>query len=353
MILHSTQRGLLTLGALLTLTVGGGAAGQLAWDKTFPKSEQVRVQRVTFFNRLGINLVGDLYLPKDIDPSRKSAGLIVGHPFGGVKEQSSGLYAQTMAERGFVTLAFDASYNGESGGQPRSIASPEAFVEDFSAAVDYLGTRPQVDRQRIGVIGICGSGGFSISAAAIDPRIKAVATVSMYDMGRDRRQGFGDTMTMEDRRQALQAVAEERWAEFEGAPTRYVIGTPEAVTKESPAAAREFYDYYRTPRGHHPRSTTAMSLTSDGALMNFFPFAQIETISPRPLLFIAGEKANSRYFSEGAYQLAAEPKELYVVPGATHVDLYDRAKYIPFDKLSSFFSEHLKSPAQVLADGAK
>jgi uncharacterized protein len=247
-----------------------------------------------------------------------------------------------MAERGFITLAFDASYNGESGGQPRSIASPEAFVEDFSAAVDYLGTRPFVNRNLIGVIGICDSGGFVISAAQIDPRMKAIATVSMYDMGRDRRQGLGDIMTKEDRIKALEEVAEQRWIEFEGGQKKYVIGTPEVITKDSQAAAREFYDYYRTPRGHHPRSTTAMSLTSNGALMNFFPFAQIETISPRPILFIAGENANSRYFSEDAYKLAAKPKELYIVPGAGHVDLYDRLNYIPFDKLTSFFTEYLK-----------
>lgn len=318
------------------------AADNLAWDKTFPQSDKVTQKKVSFDNRLGINLVGDLYVPKSLDRSKKARAIIVGHPFGGVKEQTSGLYAQQMAERGFVTLAFDASYNGESGGQPRSIASPEAFVEDFSAAVDYLGTRPFIDREQIGVIGICGSGGFSISAAAIDPRLKAVATISMYDMGRDRRQGFGDTMTEADRVKALRVVADQRWREFEGGEKTYVIGTPEAVTADSPAVAREFYDYYRTKRGHHPRSTTAMSLTSDGALQNFFPFAQIKSISPRPILFIAGEKANSRYFSEEACKLASDPKELHIVPGASHVDLYDRVNLIPFDKLASFFTEHLK-----------
>ncbi len=317
-------------------------AGQLKWDKTFPQSDKVTHQKVSYYNRLGINLVGDLYVPKGLDRSKKVAAIVVGPPFGSVKEQTAGLYAQQMAERGFVTLAFDPSYNGESGGQPRSIASPEAFVEDFSAAVDYLGTRPLVDRERIGVIGVCGSGGFSISAAAIDPRLKAVATVSMYDMGRDRRQGLGDTMTQKDRVKALREVANQRWSEFEGGEKKYVIGTPEAITAESPAVAREFYDYYRTPRGHHPRSTTAMSLTSNGALMNFFPFAQIKTISPRPILFIAGERANSRYFSEDAYKMASEPKELHIVPGAGHVDLYDRLNHIPFDKITAFFRDHLK-----------
>jgi uncharacterized protein len=332
----------MALGIVVSTTGVAFAADGLAWDKTFPPSDKVSVEKVSFYNRLGITLVGDMYVPRNMDRSKRHPAIIVGHPFGGVKEQTSGLYAQKMAERGFVTLAFDASYNGESGGQPRSIASPEAFVEDFSAAVDFLGTRPLVNRNRIGVIGVCGSGGFAISAAAVDPRMKAIATVSMYDMGRDRRQGLGDTMTKEERVRALQAVVEQRWAEFAGGQKKYVIGTPEAIHSDSPAAAREFYDYYRTPRGHHPRSTTAMSLTSDGALMNFFPFAQIETISPRPILFIAGEKANSRYFSEDAYKMAAKPKELYIVPGAGHVDLYDRLNFIPLDKLTSFFTEHLR-----------
>ncbi|MCI0746201.1 MAG: alpha/beta hydrolase [Verrucomicrobia subdivision 3 bacterium] len=331
----------MAVSGLLTTSAAFGA-DSLAWDKTFSQSDKVNHEKVSFNNRLGINLVGDLYIPKSIDRSKESRAIIVGHPFGGVKEQTSGLYAQQMAERGFIALAFDASYNGESGGQPRSIASPEAFVEDFSAAVDFLGTRAFVDRNRIGVIGICGSGGFSISAAGLDPRIKAVATVSMYDMGRDRRQGLGDTMTEKDRTKALEAVAEQRWIEFEGGQKKYVIGTPETITENSPTVAREFYNYYRTKRGHHPRSTTAMTRTSDGALMNFFPFAQIQTISPRPILFIAGEKANSRYFSEDAYKLAAEPKELLIVPGAGHVDLYDGLKFIPFDKLTSFFTKHLK-----------
>lgn len=334
---------ILTALALVTLSSASYAAqDSLMWDKTFPKSDKVLHEKVYFYNRLGINIAADMYIPKNLDKSAKAPAIIVGHPFGGVKEQTSGLYAQTMAEKGFVTLAWDASYNGESGGQPRSIASPEAFVEDFSAAVDFIGTRPFVERERIGVIGICGSGGFAISAAAIDPRLKAVATVSMYDMGRDRRQGLGDTITEKDRKKALEDYANQRYIEFMGGQKRYVIGTPEDISKDSSEAAKEFYDYYRTPRGKHYRSTTAMTITSNGALMNFFPFAQIETISPRPILFIAGEKANSRYFSEDAYKLAAEPKELLIVPGAGHVDLYDMPKYIPFDKLDSFFKKHLK-----------
>lgn len=318
------------------------AADTLVWDKTFPQSNKVTHKKVSFYNRLGINLVADLYVPKNLEPSRKYPAIVVGHPFGAVKEQSSGLYAQTMAEHGFIAIAHDASYNGESGGQPHFISSPEAVVEDFSAAVDFLGMQPIVDRNRIGVIGICGSGGFALSAAKTDPRLKAVATVSMYNMGRDRRQGFGDAMSDADRRKTLEDIAAQRWIEAEGGEKKYVIGTPEAITKDSPDVAKEFYDYYRTPRGHHSRSTTAMSVTSNFALMQFYPFEHLDWISPRPILFIAGENANSLYFSKEAFAKASEPKELYIVPKATHVDLYDRVNLIPWDKLASFFNKNLK-----------
>ena len=316
-------------------------AGTAAWDKTFPQSALVNHEKVSFRNRLGLDLVADLYVPKSMDRAQRHPALVVGHPFGGVKEQTSGLYAQTMAERGFITVAHDASYNGESGGQPHAIASPEAFVEDFSAVVDHLGGNPLVDRDRIGVLGVCGSGGFALSAAQIDPRIKAVATVSMYDMGRDRRQSLGDTMPEADRRKAVEEMAQQRWIEAAGGEKKYVVGTPETISAESPAVAKEFYDYYRTPRGQHPRSTTAMSLTSNGALMQFYPFEHLDWISPRPILLIAGEVANSRYFSEDAFRRAAEPKELHIVPGAGHVDLYDRVNLIPWDKLTTFFTQHL------------
>ncbi|MEM1506186.1 alpha/beta hydrolase [Domibacillus sp. 8LH] len=321
--------------------------GTSKWDKTFPKSDEVTHKKVSFDNRLGIELVADMYVPKDIDTSAKLPAIIVGHPFGGVKEQTSGLYAQEMAERGFVTIAFDASYNGESGGEPRNIASPEAFVEDFSAAVDFLGTHDLVDRDRIGVIGVCGSGGFTINAAQADPRLKAVATVSMYDMGRANREGLGlapvadEVMTEEEWRAALEEAAEQRWIEAEGGePIQNLVGSAVELKPSQEAAAAEFAEYYGTPRGQHPRSVP-MSLTSRGALMNFFPFEQIETISPRPMLFIAGENAHSRYYSEDAYELAGEEKELYIVPDAGHVDLYDNMELIPFDKLESFFQENL------------
>jgi hypothetical protein len=332
----------LVLG-MLDVTGGTASAQQtLVWDKTFPQSSRVEHRKVSFHNRLGINLVADLYIPRNVDRSRRHPAIIVGHPFGGVKEQTSGLYAQTMAERGFITLAFDASYNGESGGQPHFIASPDVFVEDFSAPVDYLGTNVLVDRNRIGVIGVCGSGGFSLAAAQVDPRIKAVATVSMYDIGQAKRQGLAATLDEAALRNSLQAVAAQRWAEVDGAERAMVIGTPQAITASSTEIDREFYDYYRTPRGHHPRSTTATTRTSDAALALFSAFDRLGWISPRPVLFITGDRSHSRIFSEHAYQRAAEPRELHVVPGAGHVDLYDRVDLIPWDKLTSFFTQHLR-----------
>lgn len=338
---RGTATGSRTLRAPSVTNAPAFAQYTLAWDKTFPQSALVIQKKVSFYNRLGINLVADLYVPKNLDRSRRHPALVVGTPFGAVKEQASGLYAQTMAERGFITIAHDASYNGESGGQPHFIASPEAFVEDFSAAVDFLGVHSLVDRNRIGVIGVCGSGSFVLSAAQIDPRMKAIATVVMWDMGRDRRQHLGDTMSEADRRKELVAIGQQRWIEAEGGEKKYVIGTPQTITADSPDFVKEFYDYYRTPRARHPRSTTAMSLTSNGALMQFYPVERVDTISPRPILLIAGEVAVSRYFSEDAFARAGEPKELYIVPGATHVDLYDRVNLIPFDKLTSFFTQHL------------
>lgn len=315
-----------------------------AWDKTFPQSPDVDHRKVTFPNRLGIELVADLYTPKGL--VGRAPALVVGHPFGGVKEQTSGLYAQTMAERGFVTLAHDASYNGESSGWPRHLASLEAFVEDFSAAVDFLGTRPYVARERIGVIGVCASGGFALSAAQVDPRLKAVATVSAYDMGRAYRDGLGyapvpsEVNTVAERRLALAEAAEQRWAEFEGAEVRYGGGDAVPLKPSQQAAADEFADYYTTPRGAHPRSH-ALTLTSLGAITNFTPLAQVELTAPRPLLLVAGEDAHSRYYTEDAYAQAPEPKELLIVPGAGHVDLYDAVDLIPFDRLAAFFGEHL------------
>lgn len=339
-ILKLTGMGVAALG----LSFEAPAFGQtLAWDKTFPKSDRVDHRKVSFYNRLGITLVADLYIPKNIDRSRRHPALVVGGPFGAVKEQASGLYAQTMAERGFVTIAHDPSYVGESGGQPHGIASSEALVEDFSAAVDYLGRLPYVDRERIGVIGVCGSGGFGLAAAEIDPRIKSVATVSMYDIGQAKRQGLAEQMDEASLRKTLADVAAQRWAEVDGAERTMVIGTPQVLTSASSEIDREFFDYYRTPRGQHPRSTTAFSKTSDAHMALFWSYQRLNWISPRPVLFITGDQAHSRIFSEHAYRLASDPKELFIVPRAGHVDLYDRVNMIPWDKLTSFFDRSLAS----------
>jgi fermentation-respiration switch protein FrsA (DUF1100 family) len=339
------RRSLAAVAATASVLVAVGssafAQGTFAWDKTFPKSERVEHRKVTFSNRLGITLVADLYVPKTIDRSRRHAALVVGGPYGAVKEQAAGLYAQTMAERGFITIAHDPSYVGESGGQPRGTASSEALVEDFSAAVDFLGRLPFVDRERIGVVGVCGSGGFGLAAAEVDSRIKAVATVSMYDIGQAKRQGLAPTLDAGVLKQTLDGVAAQRWAEVDGAERTFVIGTPEALTSTSTAIDREFYDYYRTPRGQHPRATTAFSRTSDAQMTLFWSFDRLAWIAPRPVLFITGDRAHSRIFSEQAYARASEPKQLLVVPGAGHVDVYDRINVIPWDTLTSFFTRAL------------
>jgi uncharacterized protein len=314
----------------------------------FYKSNKVNMKKVSFKNQYNMKVAGNLFIPKGLNKKTKNPAIIVGHPMGAVKEQSANLYAQKMAEKGFVTLSLDLSFWGESEGQPRNAVSPDIYAEDFSAAVDFLGTRPFVDRDRIGVIGICGSGSFVISAAKIDPRLKAIATVSMYDMGAANRNGLKHSQTLEQRKKTLEEAAEQRYVEFTGGKTKYTSGTVHELNENSTAIEREFYDFYRTPRGEYtpkgqsPELTTHPTLTSNVKFMNFYPFEDIETISPRPMLFIAGENAHSREFSEDAYKLAGEPKELYIVPGAGRVDLYDRVNLIPFDKLESFFKENLK-----------
>lgn len=335
------------LGLLMASLSALGADMSNGADNFF-KSEMVTMQKVTFKNQYQMKTAGNLFVPKDLKPGSKSAAIIVGHPMGAVKEQSSNLYAQKLAEQGFVTLAIDLSFWGESDGQPRNAVSPEIYAEDFSAAVDYLGTQTFVDRNRIGVLGICGSGSFVISAAKIDPRMKAIATVSMYDMGAANRNGLKHSVTVEQRKQAIAAAAEQRYVEFTGGKTEYTSGTVHELTDKSNAIEREFYDFYRTPRGEFtpkgqsPLLTTHPTLTSNAKFMNFYPFNDIETISPRPMLFIAGENAHSREFSEEAYRLSGQPKELVIIPGVGHVDLYDRVDLIPFAKLSSFFQTHLK-----------
>ncbi len=314
----------------------------------FYKSEQVSLERVSFKNQFQMNTVGNLFVPKNLSRNTRYPAIIVGHPMGAVKEQSSNLYAQKLAEQGFVTLAIDLSFWGESDGRPRNLVSPDIYAEDFSAAVDYLGAQGFVDRDRIGVLGICGSGSFAISAAKIDPRMKAIATVSMYDMGAANRNGLKQGVTVAQRKQAIAEAAAQRDVEFAGGKTKYTSGTVDQLTENSNAIEREFYDFYRTargeftPKGLSPQLTTHPTLTSNVRFMNFYPFNDIETISPRPMLFIAGENAHSREFSEEAYRLAGEPKALVIVPGAGHVDLYDRVELIPFSKLTTFFRENLK-----------
>jgi len=316
------------------------------WDKIFAKSDKVEVERVSYRNRYGISVSADLYLPKDLDCTKKYPALVVGTPYGGVKEQGAGLYAQTMAERGFVAIAFDESFNGTSGGEPRRTSSPEIFTEDFSAGVDFLGTRPYVDRNKIGAIGICGSGAFALKAAQVDQRIKAVATASMYDMSRVTRNGWMDSMTDEERTKMLTQLGAQRWKDFELGPNEIAVGFPsepqEAVPEDLDPITGEFFEFYAMKRGFHPNAPAAFTLTSSMAFMNFPLLNYVETIAPRPILLIIGENAHSRYFSEDAYAMAAEPKELCIVPGARHIDLYDKTDMIPFDKLESFFTQNLQ-----------
>jgi fermentation-respiration switch protein FrsA (DUF1100 family) len=311
---------------------------------TFPLSDKVSRQKVTFKNRFGITLTGDLYLPKNRG-TQPLAALAISGPFGAVKEQSSGLYANQMAQRGFVALAFDPSYTGESGGEPRNVASPDINTEDFSAAVDYLGLQPTVDRNRIGIIGICGWAGFALNATAVDKRVKAVATTSMYDMSRVNAKGYFDKLTTEERTRMLEQLGEQRWKDAEkGEVSIGARNLPERLTGNEPQFVKEYFDYYRTPRGFHPRSLNSNSgwtTTNPISFMNTPLLTYIKEISPRPLLLIAGENAHSRYFSEDAYKAAAEPKELVIIPNAVHVDLYDKVDVIPFDKLTTFFNQHL------------
>lgn len=328
---------------------------------TFQLSDKVTRQAVTFKNRYGITLAADLYIPKNRG-SEPLAALAISGPFGAVKEQSSGFYANELAARGFVTLAFDPSFTGESGGEVRNVASPDIFTEDFSAAVDYIGLLPSVDRNRIGALGICGLSGMALTAATSDSRIKAVATASMYDMSRSMSRNHKDSYTVEQRKKVIDYLSEQRWRDVENGKNELgphevqfdekgniVKGKrvlPQTLPKEPNPVLAAFFDYYRTPRGFHPRSinsTTAWTATTPMSFFNFPMAANIEMISPRPIMLIAGEDAHSRYYSEDVYKMASEPKELVIVPRADHVDLYDKKDKIPFDKLTSFFNQHLKT----------
>lgn len=323
------------------------SAARPAGADNFYRSPTITGERLSFHNQYQMEVVGTLYRPQGLTGGRRAPALVVGHPMGAVKEQSSQLYAQKLAEQGFVTLAIDLSFWGESGGAPRHLVAPEIYSDDISAAVDFLSTQSFVDPDRIGGLGICGSGSFVISAAKIDPRIKAIATVSMYDMGAAARQGLNSGQSLEQRRAVIHSATDQRLAEFKGGEPVFVPGTVNHLDADTPAIQREFFDFYRTPRGAYtPKGdkaelTTQPLFSSLVKFMNFYPFNDIETISPRPMLFISGDAAHSREFSEDAYRRAGQPKELYWVEGAGHVDLYDRTPLIPFDKLATFFQRGL------------
>lgn len=311
------------------------------WDKTFPQSNKVEHKKVTFKNRYGITLVGDLYLPKKRDG--KLPAIAISGPYGAVKEQSSGLHAQTLAERGFVTLAFDGSFTGESGGEVRDISSPDINTEDFSAAVDFLGTQAFVDRDKIGILGICGWGGFALNAAITDTRIKAVATTTMYDMTRVTAKGYNDSVDENARYDAKKTLNVQRWADFESGKTTYPANGLSQVKDSDALFLREYKDYYRSKRGFHQRSINsqkAWSNTNALAMMSDKILTYADELKT-PVLMAHGEIAHSRYFSEDAFKmLGSKNKELFIVKGANHTDLYD--KKIPFDKFEEFFKANLK-----------
>lgn len=313
------------------------------WDKTFPKSDKVNVEKIHFKNRYGIELTGDLYIPKVVNG--KLPAIAVSGPFGAVKEQASGLYAQTLSERGFITLAFDPSYTGESGGEPRNVASPDINTEDFSAAVDYLSNRGDVDPEKIGILGICGFGGFGLNAAAMDTRIKAVVTSTMYDMTRVSARGYFDSMDVDARYELKQTLNKQRTEDYKNGDYAKAAGLPEKLTGDEPQFVQDYYAYYKTPRGFHERSINSngnWTQTSTLALINMPILAYSDEIR-NAVLIIHGEKAHSRYFSEDAFKkLKGDNKKLLIVESASHTDLYDNLDKIPFDKIEAFYKEYLK-----------
>lgn len=338
---------ILLMLALVASSFAVGGQEMSNGPDNFYKSDKVTVEKVTFKNQYKMDIVANLFIPKGMDRSKKQPAIVVGHPNGAVKEQSANLYAQKLAEQGFVTLAPDLSFWGESEGV-RNAVSSDIYAEVFMASVDFLGTRPYIDRTRIGALGICGSGGYVISAAKIDPRMKAIATVSMYDMGSAARNGLNHSQSIAQRKKFIAETAEQRYTEFLGGKKKYSDGMLETLRPNAGAIEREFFDFYRTPRGQYvPKGaslyeTTNRPITAEVKQMNFYPFNDIETISPRPMLFIAGANAHSREFSEDAYRLAGQPKELVIIPNAGHVDLYDRTDLIPFAKLTEFFQNNLR-----------
>ena len=314
------------------------------WDKVFPRSDKVEHRKVTFRTRYGTVLAGDLYVPRGA--KGKLAALAVSGPYGAVKEQASGLYAQTMAERGFLTLAFDPSYTGESSGEPRHVASPDINTEDFSAAVDFLTTLDAVDAERIGIIGICGWGGMAVNAAAIDTRIKATAAMTMYDMTRVTANGYFDAEDSEQARfEKRKALNVQRTEDYKNGSYALAGGVVDPLPGDAPQFVADYYAYYKTPRGYHPRSLGSnggWNVTSSLSVLNM-PILQYSSEIRSAVLLVHGEKAHSRYFSETAYsKLTGDNKELLIIPGASHTDLYDQMDVIPFGKLKAFFEEYLK-----------
>ena len=314
------------------------------WDKTFPQSDKVEHTKITFHNRYGITLAADLYKPKNAQD--RLAAIAVSGPYGATKEQVSGRYAQTLAERGFLTIAFDPSYYGESSGTPRYLTSPEISTEDFSAAVDYLTSREDVDSERIGILGICGLGGFALNAAANDPRIKATVTSTMYDMSRVNANGYFDANDNADARYKLrQALNEQRTKDYRNGCSERDGGVLDPVPEDAPQFVKEYHDYYKTERGYHRRSPNSNNGISKTSVLSFINMPLLTYIGEirSAVLLIHGEKAHSRYFSEDAYKrLTTENKELLIIPGANHVDLYDNLDVIPFDRIEGFLKKTLE-----------
>lgn len=314
------------------------------WDKVFPKSDKVNVEKVHFKNRFGITLTGDLYTPKNIKKGEKYSAIAISGPFGAVKEQASGLYAQTLAERGFITLAFDPSYTGESSGQPRNIASPDINTEDFSAAVDFLSNQQNVNPDKIGVLGICGFGGFALNAASIDTRIKATVTSTMYDMTRVSAKGYNDVMDENARYNLKQTLNKQRTEDFKNGTYAKASGLPEKLTGEEPQFINDYFNYYKTKQGFHARSINSngnWNMTSSLSLINLPILAYSDEIKSA-VLIIHGENAHSRYFSEDAFKnLKGDNKELLIIKNANHTDLYYNNDLIPFEKIENFYKKYL------------
>lgn len=336
-----------TLLIMLLLIIGANNMAKAKnndWGKVFPKSDKVNVEKVHFKNRFGITLTGDLYTPKNIKKGEKYSAIAISGPFGAVKEQASGLYAQTLAERRFITLAFDPSYTGESSGQPRNIASPDINTEDFSAAVDFLSNQQNVNPDKIGVLGICGFGGFALNAASIDTRIKATVTSTMYDMTRVSAKGYNDVMDENARYNLKQTLNKQRTEDFKNGTYAKASGLPEKLTGEEPQFIKDYFNYYKTKQGFHARSINSngnWNMTSSLSLINLPILAYSDEIKSA-VLIIHGENAHSRYFSEDAFKnLKGDNKELLIIKNANHTDLYYNNDLIPFEKIENFYKKYL------------